>query len=78
MDELNKIKKAIEKAKSEKSQAEGQLKVLNVQLNELGFGDVSEAIKEMKEMKAEAIETDKEIEDGTIDLQMRTKKCIQL
>ena len=74
IDKLNLIKKEIEKAKSEKSQAEGQLKVLNIQLNELGFEDASEAIKEMKEMKEKAVITDKEVEEGTIDLQKKMEK----
>lgn len=67
-EELNKIKVKIEKGKSALAQAEGQLKALNNQLQELGFKDTASAIDDLKVMKEKVTVTEKEIETGVTEL----------
>jgi septal ring factor EnvC (AmiA/AmiB activator) len=70
-EELNKIKEIIEKGKSETAQAEGQLKALTSQLQELGFKSTSSAITDLKDMKEKVTKTEKEIETGVAELRRK-------
>ena len=71
---LNKVKNTIDKVKDTNAQLEGQSKVLNKQLKELGFKDTQVAISEMKEMKKEVVVLDEEIESGVAVLEKKLEK----
>ena len=61
-DELMKMKKAVENAKSEYDKAIGQLEAIKKQLKDAGFSSITE-------LNAKIDELQKEYDDGTADLE---------
>ena len=61
-DELMKMKKAVENAKSEYDKAIGQLEAIKKQLKDAGFSNITE-------LNAKIAELQKEYDDGTAELE---------